>query len=59
LAAFSVFQKFSTTYDDSLGSIFQPWEMGYYIRAPREQNAITFFAFPAGKYYFAYSPSMS
>ncbi len=26
-----------------MGSIFQPWETGYYIRAPREQNAITKF----------------
>ncbi len=29
-------QDFSTTYGGSIGSIFQPWETGYYIRAPRE-----------------------
>jgi hypothetical protein len=44
------------TYEDSMGSIFQPWETGYYIRAPREQNAIIL-ACPRGKYHSAYSPS--
>ncbi len=39
---------FSTTYEDSIGSIFQPWETGYYIR---EQNAIKI------KSYSAYSPN--
>ncbi len=36
-------QDFSTTYENSIGSIFQPWEPGYYIRALREQNAIKIF----------------
>ncbi len=36
-------QDFSTTYEYSKGSIFQPWETGYYIRALREQNAIKIF----------------
>ncbi len=36
-------QDLSTTYEDSIGSIFQPWETGYDIRAPREQNAINIF----------------
>ncbi len=33
-------QDFSTTNEESIGPIFQPCETGYYIRAPREQNAI-------------------
>jgi hypothetical protein len=32
-------QDFSTVYDDFIGSIYQPSEMAYYIRALREQNA--------------------
>jgi hypothetical protein len=32
-------QDFSTTYEDSMGSIFQSWETVYYIRATGEQNA--------------------
>ncbi len=48
LAAFSVFEEcakiFSTTYEDSIGLIFQPREKGYYIRAPREQNAFKIFS---------------
>jgi hypothetical protein len=39
-----------------MGSIFQPWETGYYIRAPREQNSIKILACPTGKYHSAYSP---
>jgi hypothetical protein len=49
-------QDFSTTYEDSIGSIFQPWERGYYITAPREQNQIKIFACTAEKYHSAYSP---
>jgi hypothetical protein len=49
-------QDFSITYEDSIGSIFKPWETGYYIRAPREQNEIKIFACPTGKYHSAYSP---
>jgi hypothetical protein len=49
-------QDFSTTYEDSIGSIFQPWETGYYMRATRKQNAIKIFAYPTGKYHSAYSP---
>ncbi len=37
-------QDFSTTYEDSIWSIFKPWETGYYITAPREQNAIKMFS---------------
>ncbi len=36
-------QDFLITYEDSIESIFQPWQTGYYIRAPREQNAVKFF----------------
>jgi hypothetical protein len=54
-AAFSVFgrvrQYFLTTYEDSIGSIFQPWDTGYYIRAPREQNAIKVFSLCTGIYH--------
>jgi hypothetical protein len=32
-------QDFSTIYEDFIGSIYQPGEMAYYIRALREQNA--------------------
>jgi hypothetical protein len=45
-------QNFSTTYDDFIGSIFQPCEM----RAVGEQNAITFFACLTEKVYWANSP---
>jgi hypothetical protein len=51
-----VCQDFSTTYEDSIGSIFQPWVTGYYIRATREQNAIKNLACLTGKYHSAYSP---
>jgi len=37
-------QDFSTTYENSIGTIFQPWETRYYIRAPREQNGIKNFS---------------
>ncbi len=36
-------QDYSTTYEDSIGSILQPWETGYYIKAAREQNASKIF----------------
>jgi hypothetical protein len=49
-------QDFSTTYEDSRGTIFQPWETGYFNGTPREQNAINFLACPTGKYHSAYSP---
>jgi hypothetical protein len=48
-------QDFSTSCEDSIGSIFQPWETGYYIRAPREQMQIKLFNGPTGKYHSAYS----
>jgi hypothetical protein len=51
LAAFSAFGEYA------IGSLFQPWETGYYISAPREQNAIKkYFGCPTGKYHSAYSP---
>jgi hypothetical protein len=49
-------QDLSTTYEDSIGSICQPWETGYYIIDPREQIAIKLFSGPTGKYHSAYSP---
>jgi hypothetical protein len=49
-------QDFSATYEDSIGSIFQPWEMGHFIRGPREQNAITIFRLSHKKNHSAYSP---
>jgi hypothetical protein len=33
-------RNFSTTYEDFIGSIFQPCEIASYIRAVREQSAI-------------------
>jgi hypothetical protein len=42
-------QDFSTIYEDFIGSIYQPSEMEYYIRALREQNAILIFCLPQRK----------
>jgi hypothetical protein len=51
-------QDFFTTYEDFIGSIFQPCEMAPYVGAVREQNAIKNF-YPAcltEKFHCAYSP---
>jgi hypothetical protein len=37
-------QDFPTTYEDFIGSVFQPCEMAFYISAVREQNAIKILA---------------
>ncbi len=42
-------QDFSTTYEDFVGSIFQPCEMTSYIRAVIEQIAIKIFSLPNRK----------
>ncbi len=42
-------QDFSTTYEDFIGSIFQPCEMASYIGAVREQNGIEIFSLPNRK----------
>jgi hypothetical protein len=47
---------FSTTYEDFIGSIPQPFEMASYIRAVREQYAIKMFAYLTEKFHSAYSP---
>ncbi len=44
-----MWQDFSTTYEDFIGSIFQPRVMASYIRAVREQNAIKNFCLPDRK----------
>jgi hypothetical protein len=46
-------QDFSTTYEDSIGSIFNHGRRD--IISGREKNAIKFFACPTGKYHSAYS----
>ncbi len=51
-----VLQDFSTTYEDLIGSIFQPWQMASYIRALREQNAIKFSALLTEKFHCACYP---
>jgi hypothetical protein len=33
----------------TIGSIYQPSEMAYYTRAPREQNEVLFFCLPHRK----------
>ncbi len=42
-------QEFSTTYEDFIGSLFQPCEMASYIGAVREENAIKIFSLPNRK----------
>jgi hypothetical protein len=62
MAAFSVFGECAKIFQQlmrtpySIGSIFDPYETGYYIRVPREQNLIKIFTCPTGKYHSAYSP---
>ncbi len=50
-------QDFSTTYEDFIGSIFQPSEMASYIRAVKAQNAIKILACLTEKFQCAYSPN--
>ncbi len=42
--------RFSTTYEDFKGSIFQPCQLASYIRALRDQNAIKIFSLPNRKF---------
>jgi hypothetical protein len=47
--------RFLTIYEDSIGSIVQPWEMAYHIRALREQNEVLIFSLPHKNFYSAQS----